>query len=122
MVFTWYFVLVADVEVKGDGVFIRLRKEEVVCEDKDSAKEVSSSVSDALVEEVPEIDSEVIVPLEAIPEDLIFESEEPFSLERVDNISLEELCSGSHGDGSVASSSDITSISLDTVLDLKLDL
>ena len=33
----WYFlVLVADVEVKEDGVFIRLRKEEVVCEDKDS--------------------------------------------------------------------------------------
>jgi len=116
-----FFVLVADVEVKGDGVFIRLRKEEVVCEDKDSAKEVSSSVSDALVEEVPEIDSEVIVPLEAIPEDLILESEEAFSLERVDDISLEELCSGSHGDGSVASSSDITSISLDTVLDLKLD-
>ncbi len=42
-------------EVKGDGVFIRLRKEEVVCEDKDSAKEVSSSFSDPVVEEVPEI-------------------------------------------------------------------
>jgi hypothetical protein len=122
VVFTWYFVLVADVEVKGDGVFIRLQKEEVVCEDKDSAKEVSSSVSDALVEEVSEIGSEVTVSLEAIPEDLIFESEEAFSLERVDDICLEELFSGSHGDGSVASSSDITSISLDTVLDLKLDL
>jgi hypothetical protein len=114
VVFTWHFVLVADVEVKGDGVFIRLRKEEVVCEDKDSAKEVSSSVSDPVVEEVPEIGSEVI------PEDLIFESGEAFSLERVDDIPLEELFSGSHGDGSVASSSDITSISLDTVLDLKL--
>ena len=112
VVFTWHFVLVADVEVKGDGVFIRLRKEEVVCEDKDSAKEVSSSVSDPVVEEVPEIGSEVTVPLEAIPE--------AFSLERVDDISLEELFSGSHGDGSVTSSSDITSISLDTVLDLKL--
>ncbi len=53
MVFTWHFLLVADVEVKGDGVFIRLRKEEVICEDKDSAKEVSSSVPDTAVEEVP---------------------------------------------------------------------
>jgi hypothetical protein len=36
------------------------------------------------------------------------------------NIPMEELFSGSHGDGSEASSSDITSISLDTVLDLNL--
>ncbi len=107
-------------EVKGDGVFIRLRKEEVVCESRDSSKEVSSSVSDPVVEEVPEIGSEVAVPLETIPEDLIFESGEAFSLEKVDNIPMEELFSGSHGDGSVTSSSDITSISLDTVLDLKL--
>ncbi len=120
MVFTWHFLLVADVEVKGDGVFIRLRKEEVVCDDKDSAKEVPSSVSDPVVEKVPDIGSEVTVSLEAIPEDLTFESGEAFSLERVDNIPIEELFCGSHGDGSVASSSDITSISLDTVLDLNL--
>ncbi len=107
-------------EVKDDGVFIRLRKETVVCEDKDSSKEVSSSVSDPVLEEVPEIGSEVAVPLEAIPEDLVFESGEAFSLERVDNIPMEELFSGGHGNGSVTSSSDITSISLDTVLDLKL--
>ena len=113
-------ILVADVDIKEDGVFIRLRKETVVCEDKDSSKEVSSSVSDHVVEEVPEIGSEVAVPLEAIPEDLVFESGEAFSLERVDNIPMEELFCGSHGDGSLASSSDITSISLDTVLDLKL--
>ena len=112
--------LVADVEVKEDGVFIRLRKETVVCEDNDSSKEVSSDVSDPVVEKVPEIGSEVAVPLEAIPEDLIFESGEAFSLERVDNIPMEELFSGSHGDESVTSSSDITSISLDTVLDLNL--
>ena len=105
-------------EVKEDGVFIRLRKETVVCEDKDSSKEVS--LDDPVVEKVPEIGSEVAVPLEAIPEDLIFESGEAFSLERVDNIPMEELFSGSHGDGSVTSSSDITSISLDTVLDLNL--
>ncbi len=113
-------LLVADVEVKEDGVFIRLRKETVVCEDEDSSKEVSSDVSDPVVEKVPEIGSEVAVPLETIPEDLIFESGEAFSLERVDNISIEELFCGSHGDGSLAGSSDITSISLDTVLDLKL--
>ncbi len=77
-------------EVKEDGVFIRLRKETVVCEDKDSSKEVSSSVSNPVVEEVPEIGSEVAVPLEAIPEDLIFESGEAFSLERVDNIPMED--------------------------------
>ena len=115
----WYF-LVADVEVKEDGVFIRLRKETVVCEDKDSDKEVSSSVPEPVVEEVPEIGSEVNVHLEAIPEDLTFESGEAFSLERVDNIPMEELFSDSRGDGSATSSSDITSISLDTVLDLKL--
>ena len=74
------FLLVADVEVKGDGVFIRLRKEEVVCEDKDSSTRVSSSdVRESVVEKVPE-------------------------------------CSGSE----VTGSSDITSISLDTVLDLNL--
>ncbi len=112
--------LVADVEVKEDGVFIRLRKETVVCEDKDSSKEVSSDGSDAVVEKVPDIGSEVVVPLEAIPEDLIFESGEAFCLERVDNIPMGELFCGSHGDGSVASSSDITNISFDTVLDLNL--
>ncbi len=117
MVFSF---LVADVEVKDDGVFIRLRKETVVCEDKDSSKEVPSDVPDPVVEKVPEIGSEVAVSLEAIPEDLIFESGEAFSLERVDNIPMEELFCGSHGDGSAAGSSDITSISLDTVLDLKL--
>ncbi len=121
MIFVVFFLfLVTDVEVKEDGVFIRLRKETVVCEDKDSSKEVSSSASYPVVEEVPEIGSEVAVPLEAIPEDLIFKSGEAFSLERVDNIPMEELFSGGHGDGSVTSSSDITSISLDTVLDLTL--
>jgi hypothetical protein len=119
--FLWCFpFLVADVEVKDDGVFIRLRKETVVCDDKDSSKGVSSDVSDPVGEEVPEIGSEVAVSLEAIPEDLTFESGEAFSLEGVDNIPLEELFCGSHGDGSVAGSSDITSISLDTVLDLNL--
>ena len=114
-------LLVADVEVKEDGVFIRLRKETVVCEDKDSSKEVSSiDVLEPVVEKVPEISSEVTVPLEAIPEDLIFESGEAFSFEGVDNIPMEELFCGSHGDGSLAGSSDITSISLDTVLDLNL--
>ena len=112
--------LVADVEVKEDCVFIRLRKETVVCEDKDSDGEVPSSVPVPVVEEAPEIGSEAAVSLEAIPEDLVFESGEAFSMEKVDDIPMEELFSGSHGDGSVTSSSDITSISLDTVLDLKL--
>ncbi len=117
----WYFsVLVADVEVKEDGVFIRLRKEEVVCEDKDSDKEVPSSVSEPVVEEVSEIGAEVAVHLETIPEDLTFESGEAFSVERVDKVPMKELSSDSHGSGSVISSGDITSISLDTVLDLKL--
>ncbi len=117
----WYFlVLVADVEVREDGVFIRLRKEEVVCEDKDSDKEVPSSVPVPVVEEVPEIGSEVAVSLEAIPEDLEFKSGEAFSMERVDNIPMEELSSGSQCDESVGSSSDITSVSLDTVLELKM--
>jgi hypothetical protein len=41
-------------------------------------------------------------------------------LERVDKVPMEELSSDSNGSGSVISSGDITSISLDTVLDLKL--
>ena len=116
------FFLVADVEVKGDGVFISLRKEEVVREDKNSSKQVSfCDVPDSVVDDVPERSgSEVAVSLEAIPEDLTFESGEAFSLEGVDNIPMEELFCGSHGDGSAAGSSDITSISLDTVLDLNL--
>ncbi len=119
MVFSF---LVADVEVKDDGVFIRLRKETVVCENKDSSERVSSSgVSESVVEKVLESSgSEEAVSLEAIPEDLTFDSEEAFSLEGVDNIPMEELFCGSHGDGSAAGSSDITSISLDTVLDLNL--
>ncbi len=113
--------LVADVDVKEDGVFIHLRKEEVVCEDKDTSKQVSSiDALEPVVEKVPEIGSEVTVPLEAIPEDLIFETGEAFSFEGVDNIPMEELFYGSHGDGSLAGSSDITGISLDTVLDLNL--
>ncbi len=108
-------------EVKGDIVFIRLLKEEVVSEDKDSSPRVSSSiVHESVVEKVPEYSSEVTVSLEAIPEDLTFESGEAFSLEGVDNIPMEELFCGSHGEGSAAGSSDITSLSLDTVLDLNL--
>jgi hypothetical protein len=115
-------LLVADVEVKEDGVFIRLRKETVVSEDKDSSKRVSSSgVLEPVVEKVPDCSgSEVAFSLEAIPDDLTFESGEAFSLEGVDNIPMEELFCGSHGDGSAAGSSDINSISLDTVLDLNL--
>ncbi len=122
MVFYDVFLLVADVEVKEDGVFIRLRKETVVCEDKDSSKQVSfGDVPKSVVEEVPERSgSEAAVSLEAIPEDLTFDSGEAFSLEGVDNIPMEELFCGSNGDGSAAGSSDITSISLDTVLDLNL--
>jgi hypothetical protein len=112
--------LVADVDVKEDSIFIRLRKEEVVCEDKDSSKEVSSDLPGPVVEKVPEIGSEVTVPLEAIPEDLIFGSGEAFSFEGVDNIPMEELFCGGHGDGSLDGSSDIKSISLDTVLELNL--
>ncbi len=122
MVLCGIFLLVADVEVKGDGVFIRLRKEEVVREDKDSSKQVSfGDVPKSVVEETPESSgSEAAVSLEAIPEDLTFDSGEALSLEGVDNIPMEELFCGSHGDGSAAGSSDITSISLGTMLDLNL--
>jgi hypothetical protein len=97
--------LVADVEVKEDCIFIRLRKEAVVSEDKDSDVEVPSSDSVPVVEKVSKNGSEVAVSLEAIPEGLVFESGEAFSLERVDNIPMEELFGGSQCDGSVASSS-----------------
>jgi len=102
----WYFlVLVADVEVKEDCVFIRLRREAVVCEDKDSERKVPSSVPVPVVEELPEVGSEVAVSLGAIPEDLVFESGEACSLEGVCNIPMEELFGGSQCDGSVISSS-----------------
>ncbi len=80
-------------EVKGDGVFIRLRKEEVVRQDKNPSKRVSfCGVPDPVVEDVHErSSSEVAVSLEAIPEDLTFESGEAFSLEGVDSIPMEEL-------------------------------
>jgi hypothetical protein len=114
--------LVADVEVKEDGVFIRLRKEEVVCEDKDLSKQVSfGDVPTSVVAGAPECSSsEATVSLEAIPEDLTFDSGEAFSLEGVDNIPMEELFCGSHGGGSASGSSDINNISLGTVLDLNL--
>ncbi len=92
-------------EVKEDCIFIRLRKEAVVCEDKDSGEGVPSSDSVPVVEEVSEIGSEVAVFLEAIPEDLAFESGEALSLERVDNIPMEELFGGGQCDESVTSSS-----------------
>ncbi len=92
-------------EVKEDCVFIRLRKEAVVCEDKDSGEGVPSSDPVPVVEEVSKIGSEVAGSLEAIPEDLVFESGEAFSLERLDNIPMEELSGGSQCDGSVTSSS-----------------
>ena len=121
VIFVVFPVLVADVDVREDSIFIRLRKEEVVCEGQDTSKRVSSTdVLEPVVEKVPEIGSEVTVPLETIPEDLTFESGEAFSFEGVDNIPMEELFCGSHGDGSLAGSSDITGISLDTVLDLNL--
>ncbi len=102
----WYFpVLVADVEVREDCVFIRLRKEVVVCGGKDSDKEVPSSVPVPVVEEVPDVGPEVAVSLEAVPEYLVSESGEASSPESVNNISMEELLSGSQCDGSVTSSS-----------------
>ena len=102
----WHFpVLVADVEVKEDCVFIRLRREAVVCEDKDSERKVPSSVPVSVAEELPKVGSEVAVSLEAIPEDLVFESGEACSLEGVDNIPMEELFGGGQCDGSVTSSS-----------------
>jgi hypothetical protein len=93
------------VEVKEDCVFIRLRKETVICEDKDSDREVPSSVPVPVVEEAPEIGSEAAVYLEVIPEDLVFESGKGFSLEGVNSIPLEKLFGGSQCDGSVTGSS-----------------
>jgi hypothetical protein len=103
--FCYFLVLVADVEVKEDCVFIRLRKEAVVCESKVSDKEVSSSVPVPVVDGVSEVGSEVAVSLEATPGDLAFGSREAFSLESVDNIPMEELFGGNQCDGSVTSSS-----------------
>ena len=82
-----FSVLVADVEVREDCVFIRLRKEAVVSEGKDSERKVPSSVPAPEVEELPEVGSEVAV-----------------SLEGVYNIPMEELFGGGQCDGSLTSS------------------
>ena len=83
-----FSVLVADVEVREDCVFIRLRKEAVVSEGKDSERKVPSSVPAPEVEELPEVGSEVAV-----------------SLEGVYSIPMEELFVGGQCDGSVTSAS-----------------
>ena len=98
-----FSVLVADVEVKEDCIFIRLRKE-VVCDHEGSDKGVPPSVSVPVVEEVPVVGSEVAVSLEVTPEDLVSESGEACSLEGVYNIPMEELFGGGQCDGSVTSS------------------
>ncbi len=101
----WHFsVLVADVEVKEDCIFIRLRKE-VVCGDKGSDKEVPSSVPVPVVEEVPVVGSEVADSVEAVSNYLVSGSVEAVSSEDVNNIPMEELCSGGQCDGSLNSSS-----------------
>jgi hypothetical protein len=99
--FVVFSFLVADVEVKEDCVFIRLRREAVVSEGKDLERKVPSSVPVPVVEELPEVGS---VSLEAIPEDLVSESGEACSLEGVYNIPMEELFGGGQCDGSVTSS------------------
>ncbi len=53
--------LVADVEVREDCVFIRLRKEAVVSEGRDSERRVPSNVPAPVVEELPEVGSKVAV-------------------------------------------------------------
>jgi hypothetical protein len=88
VIFVVFSVLVADVEVREDCVFIRLRKEAVVSEGKDSERKVPSRVPAPEVEELPEVGSEVAV-----------------SLEGVYNIPMEELFGGGQCDGSVTSSS-----------------
>jgi hypothetical protein len=88
VIFVVFSVLVADVEVREDCVFIRLRKEAVVSEGKDSEGKVPSSVPAPVVKELPEVGSEVAV-----------------SLEGVYNIPMEELFGGGQCDGSVTSSS-----------------
>ena len=97
-----FSVLVADVEVKEDCIFIRLRKE-VVCDHEGPNKGVSPSVPLPVVEGVPVVGSEVVDSLEAIPEDLVFESGDACSLEEVDNIPVGELYGGSQCDGSATS-------------------
>ncbi len=89
-------------EVKEDCIFIRLRKE-VVC-DHEGSDEGVPSVPVPVVEEVPVVGFEVVDSLEAIPEDLVFESGEACSLDEVDNIPVDELYGGSQCDGSVTSS------------------
>ena len=54
-----FSVLVADVEVKEDCIFIRLRKE-VVCDHDGSDEGVPSSVPVPVVEGVPVVGSEVV--------------------------------------------------------------
>jgi hypothetical protein len=113
---------VADVEVKNDGVFIKLRK--VLISSSSSSKSgdscVNSSATElARVKEVSFCEEDVVLDSSTF-DCTSLQAGEFVSLESVDNIPMEELLGSGRGERSSEGSEDICNVSLDTVLDANI--
>jgi hypothetical protein len=113
---------VADVEVKNDGVFIKLRKE--LISSASSSKSGDSCVNSfatepARVKEVSFCEEDTVLGSSTF-DCTSLRAGEFVSLESVDNIPMEELLNSGCGERSPEGSEDICNISLDTVLDANI--
>jgi hypothetical protein len=113
---------VADVEVKNDGVFIKLRKE--LISSASSSKSDDSCVSSiatelARVKEVSFCEEDTVLGSGTFDCSSL-RAGEFVSLESVDNIPMEELLASGCGERSPEVSEDICNVSLDTVLDANI--
>jgi hypothetical protein len=111
---------VADMEVKDDGVFIRLRKELVSSGSNSVEGCVKISTNElACVKEIAACEEDATFDKNNF-DCTILRAGEFVSLESVDNIPMEELLSSDCGKTSSEDSEDICSVSLDTVLDVNI--
>jgi hypothetical protein len=113
---------VADVEVKNDGIFIKLRKELV--SSASSLKSDDSCVSSiaaelARVKKVSFCEEDTVLGSGTF-DCASLRAGEFVSLDSVDNIPMEELLDVACGEKSPDVSEDICNVSLDTVLDANI--
>jgi hypothetical protein len=113
---------VADVEVKNDGVFIKLRKELISSSSSSKSGDscVESSATElARVKEVAFCEEDVVLGSSTF-DCTGLRAGDFVSLESVDNIPMEELLGSDGGQRSSEGSEDICNVSLDTVLDANI--
>jgi hypothetical protein len=111
---------VADVEVKDDGVFIKLRKELISSGSKSVDGCVKISANElACVKEVAACEEDATFDKNSF-DCTALRAGNFVSLESVDNIPMEELLGSDCGKRSSEDSEDICSVSLDTVLDVNI--